>query len=67
MFFDLNIKGSSLENNIKLATEASKYGWTHINFSYNQNEFQNALNFKDELKSELNECISFLKEKRSAI
>lgn len=59
MFFDLNIKGSGLENNIKLATEAFKYGWSHINFSYNQNEFQNALNFKDELKSELNECISF--------
>ena len=35
MFFDLNIKGSSLENNVKLAMEASKYGWEHINFSYN--------------------------------
>ena len=32
MFFDLNIKGSSLENNIKLANEASFYGWDHINF-----------------------------------
>ena len=32
MFFDLNIVGSSLKNNLKLAIEASKYGWEHINF-----------------------------------
>ena len=46
MFFDLNIEGSSLENNIDLACEASKYGWNHINFSYNQNDFKQALEFK---------------------
>ena len=40
MFFDLNIKGAGLENNIALASEASRYGWEHINFSYNQNEFK---------------------------
>lgn len=53
MFFDLNICGDNLENNIKLANEAIKYGWNHINFSYNQNEFNNALKFKNELKDEL--------------
>ena len=36
MFFDLNVKGNSYDNNLKLAAEASKYGWDHINFSYNQ-------------------------------
>lgn len=50
MFFDLNIKGSGIDNNIKLAMEASKYGWNHINFSYDQNEFLkgliSALNWK---------------------
>ncbi|MBQ2665459.1 ribonuclease P protein component 3 [Methanobrevibacter sp.] len=53
MFFDLNIKGGSLENNIKLATQASEYGWEHINFSYNQKDFQDALQFKDDLKDNL--------------
>ena len=33
MFFDLNVKGNSYDNNLKLAGEASKYGWDHINFS----------------------------------
>lgn len=59
MFFDLNIKGNSLENNIALAIEASKYGWEHINFSYNQNEFKDALEIKNELSESLNDIINF--------
>lgn len=59
MFLDLNIKGSTLENNLKLAMEASKYGWDHINFSYNQNDFSNALNLKKDLKNNLENIISF--------
>ena len=59
MFFDLNIKGSDLESNLKLAYEASKYGWNHINFSYNQNDFEDALNLKDDLKSNLDGIINF--------
>ena len=58
MFFDLNIKGSSLENNLILANQAFEYGWNHINFSYNQNDFADALKFKEELIGELNEKIS---------
>ena len=59
MFFDLNIKGSSLENNIRIANEASKYGWSHINFSYNQNEFSQALDFNNELENSLENVIAF--------
>ena len=59
MFFDLNIKGSSLENNVKLAMEASKYGWEHINFSYNQNDFQSALDSKQVLKDNIGDAIDF--------
>ena len=59
MFFDLNIKGSNLENNLMMAREASKYGWQHINFSYNQNDFTQALDFKNNLKDSLEEVISF--------
>ena len=59
MFFDLNIVGSNLENNLELAREASKYGWDHINFSYNQNEFREALNLREELKDNLDGIINF--------
>ena len=59
MFFDLNIKGSSLDNNLNLAIEASKYGWKHINFSYNQDTFKNALEFRQEMEDCLNDEISF--------
>lgn len=59
MFFDLNIKGSSLENNVKLAIQASEYGWKHINFSYNQNDFKNALDFKNDLTDCLADIIDF--------
>ena len=59
MFTDLNVKGNSLENNIKLANEAFKYGWSHINFSYNQNDFLKALDLKNDLKDNLEGIISF--------
>ena len=59
MFFDLNIKGSGLENNIALASEASKYGWKHINFSYNQKEFRQGLDLRDELEDNLSDAIDF--------
>lgn len=58
MFFDLNIKGSNFENNVILAREASKYGWSHINFSYDQNDYSDALNFKNELINELDDDIT---------
>lgn len=58
MFFDLNVKGSGLEDNLILARQASEYGWNHINFSYNQEDFSNALDFKDELINELSGEIS---------
>ena len=51
MFFDLNIMGSSFDKNIALAAEASKYGWNHINFSFNQEDYSDALEFKKDLCS----------------
>ena len=59
MFFDLNIKGTDLENNMLLASEAAKYGWSHINFSYNQNEFQEGVELRDDLEDNLCDVISF--------
>lgn len=59
MFFDLNIEGGSLEDNVALACEASKFGWNHINFSYNQNDFKGALDIKSELFESLEDIIDF--------
>lgn len=59
MSFDLNIKGNGLQDNLKLAEQASKYGWKHINFSYGQDDFQEAYAFKDELSEMLEDVISF--------
>ena len=50
---DLNIKGANFDKNLILAIQASNYGWKHINFSYDQNTFDNALTFKNDLKNEL--------------
>lgn len=58
MFFDLNIKGSSFDNNIKLAKHLQKYGWNHINFSYFQDDFKTALKYKDELNELFDEYLS---------
>ena len=55
--FDLNVKGSSFDNNLILAKQASIYGWKHINFSYTQNEYDDALSFKKDLKDNLKDVI----------
>ena len=59
MYFDLNMRGGSLADNLKLAGEASVYGWNHINFSYSQNEFKDALKLSDELNEDLDGVIDF--------
>lgn len=62
MFFDLNIKGSSYENNLNLAMEALKYGWDYISFSYNPNKFDEALEFKEDLQNKLNIDVGYTLE-----
>ena len=55
--FDLNVNGSSYETNLKLAMQASYYGWKHISFSYSPDEFDEALSFKKDLKDNLEDFI----------
>ncbi|WP_406535732.1 ribonuclease P protein component 3 [Methanobrevibacter sp.] len=59
MFFDLNIRGSGFEDNVQLANEASRYGWSHINFSYNQDDFKEALELRKDLENNLHDVIDF--------
>ena len=42
-----------------MANEASFYGWNHINFSYNTNDFLNAVDFKNDLENSLDGIIEF--------
>lgn len=56
--FDLNIKGSSYDINKDMAMQAYRYGWRHINFSYSQNEYDDALTFKKDLTNELKDFIA---------
>jgi ribonuclease P/MRP protein subunit RPP1 len=56
--FDLNIKGSSHDINKDMAMQAYRYGWKHINFAYNQNEYDEALTFKNDLTNELKDFIA---------
>lgn len=53
MFTDLSLKGSSYENNLKLAIEASNLDWNNVNFTYSPNTINNALEFKNSLTEEL--------------
>ncbi|WP_407421465.1 ribonuclease P protein component 3 [Methanobrevibacter sp.] len=55
--FDLNVNGSSFDNNLMLAKQASIYDWKHINFSYTQNEYDDALSFKKDLEDNLEDVI----------
>ena len=55
---DLNVKGSSFDNNLIMAKQASIYGWEHINFSYSQNEYDDVLSFKNDLKDNLEDVIN---------
>ena len=59
MFFDLNVRGASVESNVKLAMQASSYGWDHINFSYGQNDFEDGLKLRGELEENLDGIIDF--------
>lgn len=53
MSTDLSLKGSSYENNLKLAIEASNLDWNNVNFTYSPNTINNALEFKNSLTEEL--------------
>ena len=56
--FDLNIKGDSYEKNLMLAVQAASYDWEHINFAYDQNNFELALTFKKDLQNNLKDIIN---------
>ncbi|MBQ2962227.1 ribonuclease P protein component 3 [Methanobrevibacter sp.] len=52
-FYDLNLRGQDFENDLALVNEANKFGWDYLNLNYSPDNFDNAIQYKDELSDEL--------------
>lgn len=61
-FYDLNIKGYDYERDLALLKEAYKFGWNYLNLTYSPDYFEKALNYKDDLISELESFESSLRK-----
>ena len=54
-FYDLNLRGQNYENDLALVKEANKFGWDYLNLNYAHDNFDIALQYKDDLIEELSE------------
>ena len=52
-FYDLNLRGQNYENDLALVKEANKFGWDYLNLNYSHDNFEKALEYKDDLIEEL--------------
>ncbi len=52
-FYDLNLRGQNYENDLALIREANKFGWDYLNLNYSHDNFNQAIQYLDDLKEEL--------------
>ena len=52
-FYDLNLRGQNYENDLALVTEANKFGWNYLNLNYSPDNFDEAIQYKDDMIEEL--------------
>ena len=52
-FYDLNLRGQNYDNDLALVKEANKFGWDYLNLNYSPENFEKALEYKDDLIDEL--------------
>ena len=52
-FYDLNLRGQNYDNDLALVKEANKFGWDYLNLNYSHDNFEKALEYKDDLIEEL--------------
>ena len=52
-FYDLNLRGQDYDNDLALIKEANKFGWDYLNLNYSHDNFEKALEYKDDLTEEL--------------
>ena len=48
-FYDLNLRGQNYDNDLALVKEANKFGWDYLNLNYSPENFEKALEYKDDL------------------
>ena len=52
-FYDLNLRGQNYENDLALIKEANKFGWDYLNLNYYPDNFNQAIQYLDDLNEEL--------------
>lgn len=52
-FYDMNLRGQSFDNDLALVKEANRFGWDYLNLNYSSDNFDNAVQYKDDLIDEL--------------
>lgn len=52
-FYDMNLRGQSFDNDLALVKEANRFGWDYLNLNYSSDNFDNAVQYKDDLIEEL--------------
>lgn len=51
-FYDMNLRGQSFDNDLALIKEANRFGWDYLNLNYSSDNFDNAIQYKDDLIDE---------------
>ena len=52
-FYDLNLRGQNFENDLALVREANKFGWDYLNLNYSYTDFEDSIQYLDDLNDEL--------------
>lgn len=52
-FYDLNLRGQNYDDDLALVKEANKFGWDYLNLNYSHDNFEKALEYKDDLNEKL--------------
>ena len=52
-FYDLNLRGQNYDNDLALVKEANKFGWDYLNLNYSHDDFEKAIEYKEDLIDEL--------------
>ena len=52
-FYDMNLRGQDFDNDLALVLEANRFGWDYLNLNYTPDNFDKAIQYKDDLMEEL--------------
>ena len=52
-FYDLNLRGQNYEKDLALIKEANKFGWDYLNLNYSYADFDESIQYLDDLNEEL--------------